>query len=188
MFLPNLDGDFVDVSGCREDGCGGSGRGRRTAAGLLTLGGWCSGCTGRPRTVSGFFGSHGSIAGLPVVTFLRPSIIFAPHTMSSSSSSTAPPAKRQKNSGRRSYFLRSSVAPIFSTTRCINIVPVEVWREIICRKFLNLTELSILRRCHTFFEKYWQNVMAQNLIRVPQGCPTVEKAMALAVIFSERKE
>ena len=108
--------------------------------------------------------------------------------MSSSKSSSAPPAKRQKNSGRRSYFLRSSVAPIFSTTRCINIVPVEVWREHICHKFLNLSELSILRRCHTFFEKYWQNVMAQNVIRVPQGCSTVEKAMALAVIFSERKE
>jgi hypothetical protein len=30
--------------------------------------------------------------------------------------------------------------------------------------------------------------MAQNVIRVPQGCPTVEKAMALAVIFSGRKE
>ena len=30
--------------------------------------------------------------------------------------------------------------------------------------------------------------MTQNVIRVPQGCPTVEKAMALAVIFSERKE
>jgi hypothetical protein len=45
-----------------------------------------------------------------------------------------------------------------------------------------------LRRCHTFFEKYWQNVMRQNVIRVPQGCPTVEKAMDLAVIFSERKE
>jgi pectate lyase len=30
--------------------------------------------------------------------------------------------------------------------------------------------------------------MAQNVIRVPQGCSTVEKAMALAVIFSERKE
>ena len=75
MFLPNLDGDFVDVSGRREDGCGSSRRGRRgrrTAAGLLTLGGWCSGCTARPRTVSGFFGCHGSIAGLPV-TFLRPS-------------------------------------------------------------------------------------------------------------------
>ena len=30
--------------------------------------------------------------------------------------------------------------------------------------------------------------MAQNVIRVPQGCPTVEKAMDLAVIFSARKE
>jgi hypothetical protein len=30
--------------------------------------------------------------------------------------------------------------------------------------------------------------MAHNVIRVPQGCPTVEKAMALAVIFSARKE
>jgi len=84
--------------------------------------------------------------------------------------------------------LRSSVAPIFSTTRNINRVPVEVWKEHICLKFLNLTELSILRRCHTFFEKYWQNVMAQNVIRVPRGCPTVEKAMDLAVIFSARKE
>ena len=30
-------------------------------------------------------------------------------------------------------------------------------------------------------------MMTQNVIRVPQGCPTVEKAMDLAVIFSERK-
>jgi hypothetical protein len=30
--------------------------------------------------------------------------------------------------------------------------------------------------------------MTQNVIRVPQGCPTLEKAMALAVVFSERKE
>ena len=30
--------------------------------------------------------------------------------------------------------------------------------------------------------------MAQNMIRVPRGCPTVEKAMDLAVVFSERKE
>jgi len=44
-----------------------------------------------------------------------------------------------------------------------------------------------MRRTHTFFEKYWQNMMGQNVIRVPQGCPTVEKAMELAVIFSERK-
>jgi hypothetical protein len=104
---------------------------------------------------------------------------------STGGSPTAPPTKRQKTSSSSSS---SAVVPIFSTTRNINRVPVEVWREHICRKFLNLTELSILRRCHTFFEKYWQNVMAQNLIRVPQGCPTVEKAMDLAVIFSERKE
>ena len=82
----------------------------------------------------------------------------------------------------------SSVAPIFSSKRSINRVPVEVWKEHICKNFLNLIELSILRRCHTFFEKYWQNVMAQNVIGVPQGCPTVEKAMDLAVIFSQRKE
>jgi len=52
---------------------------------------------------------------------------------------------------------------------------------------MNLQQLSIMRRCHTFFEKYWQNMMRQNVMRVPQGCPTVEKAMELAVIFSERK-
>jgi hypothetical protein len=112
-----------------------------------------------------------------------------PAAKSTGGSPTAPLAKRQKTSSSSSS---STVAPIFSTTRNINRVPVEVWREHICRKFLNLTELSILRRCHTFFEKYWQNViahvMAQNVIRVPQGCPTVEKAMDLAMIFSERKE
>jgi len=80
----------------------------------------------------------------------------------------------------------SSVATIFSSTRSIDRAPVEIWN--ICHKFLNLKELSILRCCHTFFEKYWQNVMAQNVIRVPQGCPTVETAMALAMVFSERKE
>jgi hypothetical protein len=31
-------------------------------------------------------------------------------------------------------------------------------------------------------------MMTKNVIRVPHGCPTVEKAMDLAVIFSERKE
>ena len=30
-------------------------------------------------------------------------------------------------------------------------------------------------------------MMAQNVIRVPQGCPTVEKAMAVAVVFSAQK-
>ena len=35
MFSPNLDGDTIDASGRRKDGC--DGRRRRTAAGLLTF-------------------------------------------------------------------------------------------------------------------------------------------------------
>ena len=113
------------------------------------------------------------------------------------SRSTPPPAKRQKTSNSSWSSNNSSwsspspvtpVTPIFSTTRNINKVPVEVWKEHICYKFLNLTDLSILRRCHTFFDKYWQNITQQNVIRVPQGCPTLEKALVLANIFSERKE
>ena len=108
-------------------------------------------------------------------------------TEQTTGTTSAPPTKRQKTSSSSSSS-STAAAPIFSTTRCINRVPVEVWKEHICQKFLNLTELSILRRTHTFFEKYWQNMMAQNIIRVSQGCPTVEKAMDLAVIFSERNE
>jgi len=100
----------------------------------------------------------------------------------------SPPSKHQKTTSSSSSSSTAAAAPIFSSTRNINKVPVEVWREHICHKFLNLKELSILRRCHTFFDKYWQNVMAQNVIRVPRGCPTVETAMDLAVIFSARKE
>ena len=81
---------------------------------------------------------------------------------------TAPPAKRQKTSSSSSS---SAVAPVFSSTRCDNLVPVEVWKEHICQKYLNPTELSILRRCHTFFEKYWQNVMAQKVMRVQVQVP-----------------
>ena len=58
MFLPNLDGDFVDVSDRGEDGCGGSGRGGRTAAGLLTFGWWRRGCTARAHCLFRFFGRH----------------------------------------------------------------------------------------------------------------------------------
>jgi hypothetical protein len=44
-----------------------------------------------------------------------------------------------------------------------------------------------LRRTNTFFQSYWESVLRQNVIRVPQGCPTVDKAMALAVVFSAQK-
>jgi len=53
---------------------------------------------------------------------------------------------------------------------------------------LDLKALSTLRRCNTFFEEYWQYVLKQNVIRVPEGCPTVHQAMDLAVIFSDRNE
>ena len=50
-----------------------------------------------------------------------------------------------------------------------------------------LKDQSNLRRCNKFFDTYWQEeVMAKNVIRVPQGCPTVYEAVALAKIFSER--
>jgi hypothetical protein len=48
--------------------------------------------------------------------------------------------------------------------------------------------LSTVRRCNTFFEEYWQYVLKQNIIRVPEGCPTMNQAMDLAVIFSERND
>jgi hypothetical protein len=53
---------------------------------------------------------------------------------------------------------------------------------------LDLKALSTVGRCNTFFEEYWQYVLKQNVIRVPEGCPNMQQAMDLAVIFSERNE
>jgi len=74
------------------------------------------------------------------------------------------------------------------TNQFIRDIPEMLWWQKILQPFLNLEDLSILRRTNTFFQTYWESVLRQNLIRVPQGCPTLEKAMALAVVFSERKE
>ena len=104
-----------------------------------------------------------------------------------SASTSLPPAKRQKASSSAS-FSSTAVAPIFSSTKIINELPFKLWEKHICKPFMRLSELSIMRRSHTSFEKYWQKVVAERIIRVPQGCATVEKAMDLAVIFSERKE
>jgi len=114
----------------------------------------------------------------PKVEWSCPTLMSAP---------PASPAKRAKK-GRRRYYLRSSVAPIFSTTRLVNAVPVVVWREHVCQDYLNLRELSVMRRVHTFFDLYWPNTIAKNTIRVPRGYPTAEKAMALAVILSKRRD
>jgi hypothetical protein len=108
-------------------------------------------------------------------------------TRSASSSSSAPPAKRQK----------ITVAPfaaafprrtLLSSSRWVNKVPHDIWVHQILHPFLDLKALSTLGRCNTFFEEYWQYVLKQNVIRVPEGCPTMNQAMDLAVIFSERNE
>jgi len=67
-------------------------------------------------------------------------------------------------------------------------VPHDIWVYKIFQPFLDLKALSTLGRCNTFFEEYWQYVLKQNVIRVPEGCPTIGEAMDLAVIFSERNE
>ena len=73
------------------------------------------------------------------------------------------------------------------TNQFIRDIPELLWWQKILQSFLNLEDLSILRSTNTFFQSYWQSVLKQNVIRVPQGCPTVEKAMALADVFSEKK-
>ena len=73
------------------------------------------------------------------------------------------------------------------TNQFIRDIPEMLWWQKILQPFLNLEDLSILRRTNTFFQSYWESVLAQNVIRVPQGCPTVEKAMALAEVFSAQK-
>jgi hypothetical protein len=108
-------------------------------------------------------------------------------TRSASSSSSSPPAKRQK----------ITVAPfaatfprrtLLSSSRWVNKVPHDIWVYKIFQPFLDLKALSTLGRCNTFFEEYWQYVLKQNVIRVPEGCPTMNQALELAVIFSERNE
>ena len=74
------------------------------------------------------------------------------------------------------------------TNQFIRDIPEMLWWQKILQPFLNLEDLSTLRCTNTFFQSYWESVLKQNVIRVPRGCPTVEKAMDLAVVFSERKE
>jgi hypothetical protein len=67
-------------------------------------------------------------------------------------------------------------------------VPHDIWVYKILHPFLDLKALSTVGRCNTFFEEYWQYALKLNVIRVPEGCPTLNQAMDLAVIFSERNE
>jgi hypothetical protein len=75
-----------------------------------------------------------------------------------------------------------------SSSRWVNKVPHDIWVHQILHPFLDLKALSTLGRCNTFFYEYWQYVLKQNVIRVPEGCPTMNQALELAVVFSERNE
>jgi hypothetical protein len=116
-------------------------------------------------------------------------------TRSASSASSSPPPKRQKITG--TPFAATTVAPfaatfprrtLLSSSRWVNKVPHDIWVYKIFQPFLDLKALSTLGRCNTFFEEYWKYVLKQNIIRVPEGCPTVNQALELAVVFSERNE
>jgi hypothetical protein len=74
-----------------------------------------------------------------------------------------------------------------SSSQWVNL-PEDIWVHQILHPFLDLKALSTVRRCNTFFEEYWQYVLKLNVIRVPEGCPTMHQAMDLAVVFSERNE
>jgi len=67
-------------------------------------------------------------------------------------------------------------------------VPEDIWVYKILNPFLDLKALATAGRCNTFFQEFWQYVLKQNVIRVPEGCPTMNQAMELAVIFSERND
>jgi hypothetical protein len=103
------------------------------------------------------------------------------------SSSSSPPAKRQKITvvPFAAAFPRRT---LLSSSRWVNKVPHDIWVYKILNPFLDLKALSTVGRCNTFFEEYWQYVLKQNVIRVPEGCPTMNQAMDLAVVFSERNE
>jgi hypothetical protein len=57
---------------------------------------------------------------------------------------------------------------LLSSSRWVNKVPHDIWVYKIFQPFLDLKALSTLRRCNTFFEEYWQYVLKQNVIRVPE--------------------
>jgi hypothetical protein len=109
-------------------------------------------------------------------------------TRSASSSSCAPPAKRHKKIKVAPFAAAFPRRTLLSSSRWVNKVPHDIWVHQILHPFLDLKALSTVGRCNTFFEEYWQYVLKQNVIRVPEGCPTMNQAMDLAVIFSERNE
>jgi hypothetical protein len=109
----------------------------------------------------------------------------------SANSPSPPPAKRRKIMKVPAVAPFAATFPrrtLLSSSRWVNKVPHDIWVHQILHPFLDLKALSTVGRCNTFFEEYWQHALKKNVIRVPEGCPTVNQALDLAVIFSERNE
>ena len=108
-------------------------------------------------------------------------------TRSASSCSSSPPTKRQKTTAPpfAASFPRRT---LLSSYRCVHKIPHDIWVYKILNPFLDLKALATAGRCNTFFQEYWEYVLKQNVIRVPEGCPTMNQALDLAVVFSERNE
>jgi len=108
-------------------------------------------------------------------------------TRGASSSSSSPPAKRQKIAAVAPFAATFPRRSLLSSSRWVNL-PEDIWVHQILNPFLDLKVLSTVGRCNTFFHEYWQYVLKQNVIRVPEGCSTMNQAMDMAVIFSERND
>ena len=65
-------------------------------------------------------------------------------------------------------------------------IPYEVWRDIICGKFINLKDRSFLRPTNPFFNALWQDVVKLRKISVPLDCCNVEDAINWACTLSQR--
>ena len=50
------------------------------------------------------------------------------------------------------------------TNQFIRDIPEMLWWQQILQPFLDLEDLSILRRTNTFFQSYWESVLRQNVI------------------------
>jgi len=67
----------------------------------------------------------------------------------------------------------------------IESIPEMLWQKELCPLF-NLQDLAFLRCTAPCFQLHWRAAIRRNRIRVPNDCDTVERAMILAILFSEK--
>ena len=65
-------------------------------------------------------------------------------------------------------------------------LPFEVWRDIICDRFMSLNNRSLLRQTSSLFDALWQDVVKMRKISVPRGCCNIIDALELARLLCQR--